>query len=127
MGVVRNIVYRIDKTSINMKSLTIIALLFFSGCLAQRRGRESQIDIEQLLLQADSDSITRLLNEAVEASDAEEQAVVSVQQSNSVEISSNQNDRRVNSRPRPRLFRPKSLRSRSEEALRRTALKRINT
>ena len=91
------------------KTLSIIALLFFSGCLAQRRGRESQIDIEQLLLQADPDSITRLLNEAVESSDADEQAVVSVQQSNSVEVSTS-NGRRGN--PRPRLFRPNALRSR---------------
>merc|ERR1712154_500207 len=63
----------------------------------------------------DSDSITRLLNEAVEASDAEEQAVVSVQQSNSDEINADPSGRRGNTRPR--LFRPNALRSRLRQRL----------
>lgn len=92
-----------------MKTLTIIALLFLSGSLAQRRDPQNDINIEQLLLQADPASIERLLNEAVEASNAEEQSVVSVKQSSSVEISSQDNQE---GNQRPRLFRPKSLRSR---------------
>ena len=81
-----------------------MAVISFSGCIAQRRISQLQdINIEQLLLQADPVSIERLLNEAVEESDAK--ATVSVQQSNSVEISE--------AKPKkPRLFRPSALRNR---------------
>ena len=84
--------------------------MFLSGNWAQKTESQTGINIEQLLLQADPVSIERLLNEAVEASNAEEQAVVSVKQSNSVEISNK----------RPRLFRPKNLRSKEQESLRKT-------